>query len=70
MVAYGEILGRDAGQSPIPPARLIVPMLNRSSPRIAALRRRGGVREGKDQPRPATRRRDRAARCGRGHHTV
>ncbi|MCC5967076.1 MAG: DUF2274 domain-containing protein [Natronohydrobacter sp.] len=29
LVAYGEILGREAGQPPTPPARLIVPMLER-----------------------------------------
>ena len=29
LLAYGEILGRTNGQSPIPPARLIVPMLER-----------------------------------------
>ncbi|GAA5264609.1 hypothetical protein ACOSOMT5_P1034 [Acidiphilium sp. MT5] len=27
LVAYGEILGREDGQAPIPPARLIGPML-------------------------------------------
>ena len=29
LVAYGEILGREAGQPSIPPGRLIVPMLER-----------------------------------------
>ncbi|MCC6002654.1 MAG: DUF2274 domain-containing protein [Pararhodobacter sp.] len=29
LIAYGEILGREAGQPPTPPARLIVPMLER-----------------------------------------
>ena len=29
LVAYGEILGRANGQNPIPPARLVVPMLER-----------------------------------------
>jgi hypothetical protein len=27
--AYGEILGREAGQGPIEPAKLVVPMLER-----------------------------------------
>lgn len=29
LVAYGEILGREGGQGVVPPARLIVPMLER-----------------------------------------
>lgn len=29
LIAYGEILGRDAGQEPIEPKKLIVPMLER-----------------------------------------
>jgi len=29
LIAYGEILGREAGQPPTPPARLIVPMVER-----------------------------------------
>lgn len=29
LVAYGEILGREAGQEPIEPSRLIVPMLQK-----------------------------------------
>ena len=29
LVAYGEILGRESGQGAVPPARLIVPMLER-----------------------------------------
>ncbi|MGD9919747.1 MAG: DUF2274 domain-containing protein [Paenirhodobacter sp.] len=29
LVAYGEILGREGGQGAVPPARLIVPMLER-----------------------------------------
>jgi len=29
LIAYGEILGREAGQGPIEPVKLIVPMLER-----------------------------------------
>lgn len=29
LVAYGEILGREGGQSPLVPAKLIAPMLQR-----------------------------------------
>ncbi|NDK37058.1 DUF2274 domain-containing protein [Rhodovulum sulfidophilum] len=29
LIAYGEILGQEAGQGPIQPAKLIVPMLER-----------------------------------------
>jgi hypothetical protein len=29
LVAYGEALGREAGQKPVEPVRLIVPMLER-----------------------------------------
>ena len=29
MIAYGEILGRDAGQGPIEPKKLVVPMIKR-----------------------------------------
>ncbi len=29
LVAYGEILGHEGGQSPLAPAKLIVPMLQR-----------------------------------------
>ncbi len=29
LVSYGEILGRDSGQGPVAPVRLIVPMLER-----------------------------------------
>lgn len=29
LIAYGEILGREAGQGPIEPKKLIVPMLER-----------------------------------------
>ncbi|WP_081904385.1 DUF2274 domain-containing protein [Palleronia rufa] len=29
LIAYGEILGRQAGQGPIEPKKLIVPMLER-----------------------------------------
>ena len=29
LTAYGEILGREAGQEPIEPAKLVVPMLER-----------------------------------------
>ena len=44
LVAYGEILGRANGQNPIPPARLIVPMLERfiATDRGFAKARRGG----------------------------
>ena len=53
LVAYGEILGRSAGQNPIPPARLIVPMLERfiATDRGFAKARRGetGSGGGKDK---------------------
>lgn len=44
LVAYGEILGHNAAQPPIPPARLIVPMLERfiATDRGFAKARRGG----------------------------
>ena len=29
LIAYGEILGREAGQGPIEPKKLVVPMLER-----------------------------------------
>lgn len=29
LVAYGQILGREAGEQPVEPARLVVPMLER-----------------------------------------
>ena len=29
LIAYGEILGREAGEGPIKPAKLVVPMLDR-----------------------------------------
>lgn len=29
LIAYGEILGREAGQGPIEPVKLVVPMLER-----------------------------------------
>jgi len=29
LVAYGEVLGREVGQAPVDPVRLIVPMLER-----------------------------------------
>ncbi|PWK62021.1 DUF2274 domain-containing protein [Roseicyclus mahoneyensis] len=48
LIAYGEILGRDAGQPPIPPARLIAPMLERfiaTDRGFAKARRGGGNRE-------------------------
>lgn len=48
LVAYGEILGREAGQPPTPPARLIVPMLERfivTDRGFAKARRGGGKRE-------------------------
>ena len=53
-VAYGEILGRDAGQPPVPPARLIVPMLERfiATDRGFAKARRGGSGSGGTQGRP------------------
>jgi len=54
LVAYGEILGRDAGQDPIPPARLIVPMLERfiATDRGFAKARRGGSGSGGTKERP------------------
>lgn len=54
LVAYGEILGRANGQNPIPPARLIVPMLERfiATDRGFAKVRRGapGSGGGKEKP--------------------
>jgi len=48
LIAYGEILGREAGQPPTPPARLIVPMLERfiATDRGFAKARRGGGGKG------------------------
>ena len=48
LVAYGEILGRANGQNPIPPARLIVPMLERfiATDRGFAKARRGATGSG------------------------
>jgi len=48
LVAYGEILGCEAGQPPTPPARLIVPMLERfiATDRGFAKARRGGSGSG------------------------
>ena len=44
LIAYGKILGSEAGQPPTPPARLIVPMLERfiATDRGFAKARRGG----------------------------
>ena len=54
LVAYGEILGREAGQPPIPPARLIVPMLERfiATDRGFAKARRGGSGSDVTKERP------------------
>ncbi len=49
LVAYGEILGREAGQPPADPVRLIVPMLERfivTDRGFATARRPGTGREG------------------------
>lgn len=48
LIAYGEILGRANGQNPIPPARLIVPMLQRfiATDRGFAQARRGETGSG------------------------
>lgn len=45
LVAYAEILGREAGQSPADPTRLIVPMLERfiATDRGFAKARRGAA---------------------------
>mgnify|MGYP005851998353 CR=1 FL=1 len=55
LIAYGEILGREAGQDPIPPARLIVPMLERfiATDRGFAKARRGGAGSNGTKGRPA-----------------
>lgn len=44
LIAYGEILGREAGQGPIEPRKLVVPMLERfiATDRGFAKMRRGG----------------------------
>ncbi|HMO06855.1 MAG TPA: DUF2274 domain-containing protein [Paracoccaceae bacterium] len=54
LIAYGEILSRDAGQPPIPPARLIVPMLERfiATDRGFAKTRRGGSGSDGTKERP------------------
>ncbi len=54
LVAYGEILGRAAGQNPIPPARLVVPMLERfiATDRGFARARRGGTGSDSAKERP------------------
>lgn len=54
LVAYGEILGREAGQPPTPPARLIVPMLERfiATDRGFAKARRGGTGSGSGKEKP------------------
>jgi hypothetical protein len=54
LIAYGEILGRDAGQDPIPPVRLIVPMLERfiATDRGFAKARRGGSGSDGTKERP------------------
>lgn len=43
LVAYGEVLGRESGQAPVDPVRLIVPMLERfiATDRAFAKSRRG-----------------------------
>jgi len=55
LIAYGEILGREAGQPPIPPGRLIVPMLERfiATDRGFAKARRGGGGSSGAKERPA-----------------
>jgi hypothetical protein len=54
LIAYGEILGSEAGQDPIPPARLIVPMLEPfiSTDRGFAKARRGGSGSDVTKERP------------------
>jgi hypothetical protein len=54
LIAYGEILGRHEGQPPTPPARLIVPMLERfiATDRGFAKARRGGSGSGSTKERP------------------
>lgn len=48
LIAYGQILGREAGQDLIPPARLIMPMVEQfiATDRGFAKARRGGGRQG------------------------
>lgn len=43
LVAYGEILGRESGGDPVPPAKLIPPMVERfmATDRVFARARRG-----------------------------
>ena len=55
LIAYGEILGREAGQGPIEPKKLVVPMLERfiATDRGFAKARRGGGQgrnRAKEQP--------------------
>ena len=53
LIAYGEILGREAGQAPIEPKKLVVPMLVRfiATDRGFAKERRGqGRNDPKKQP--------------------
>lgn len=54
LVAYGEIPGHDEGQPPTPPARLIVPMLQRfiATDRGFAKARRGGSGSDGTKERP------------------
>jgi hypothetical protein len=46
LVAYGEVLGREASQSPVEPLKLVAPMLARfiSTDRAFAKLRRAGFR--------------------------
>lgn len=48
LIAYGEALGRESGQAPVDPIRLIVPMLERfiATDRGFAKSRRGASRAG------------------------
>ena len=53
LIAYGEILGREAGQEPIEPAKLVVPMLERfiaTDRGFATARRSLPKREAKQGP--------------------
>ena len=54
LVAYGEILGRANGQNPTPPARRIVPMLERfiATDRGFDKARRGATRSGGGKEKP------------------
>ena len=50
LVAYAEILAREAGQSPADPVRLIIPMLERF---IATDRGFAKARKSKELPKPS-----------------